>query len=139
VEALRNHLAIFAESSSVSAPLEIEGEVRPLPPELAHAAFRIIQEALTNVEKHAQAGEVKVTLHFGAGGLACTVKDDGVGFDPASLPGAGMESSLGLPGMTQRAQSVGGTIRVSSAPGQGTQVEFAVPLSERTGATPKGP
>jgi len=138
VEALRHHLALFAESCSVSAPLEIEGEVTPLPAQAAHAAFRIIQEALMNAEKHAQATEVKVTLRFSVDQFACTIKDDGIGFDPAALPAPGTESGLGLPGMTQRAESVGGTIRVSSAPGQGTEVEFAVPLNNQTGAAPKG-
>ena len=134
VEALLHHLSIFAENCSVSAPLEIEGEVRPLPPELAHAAFRIIQEALMNAEKHAQASEVKVTLRFGADEFACTVKDDGVGFDPAAVPAPGMDGGLGLPGMTQRAESVGGGICVSSAPAQGTEVAFAAPLSNQVGA-----
>jgi signal transduction histidine kinase len=138
VDALGHHLSIFAESCLVSAPLEIEGEVKPLPAEVAHAAFRIVQEALMNAEKHAQATEVKVTLRFSADRFACTVKDDGIGFDPAALPAPGTESGLGLPGMTQRAESIGGTIRVSSAPAQGTEVEFAAPLSSETAAASKG-
>jgi signal transduction histidine kinase len=137
VDALRHHLSIFAEGASVSTPLEIEGEVRPLLPEVAHAAFRIIQEALMNVEKHAQATEVKVTLRFGARDFECTVKDNGVGFDNASPPARGMAAGLGLPGMAQRAESIGGKIRVTSAPGQGTEVVFAAPVDNQRGADPK--
>ena len=139
VDAVRHHLSLFAESSSVSAPLEIRGDVRPLPADVAQAAFRIMQEAVMNVEKHAQATEAKVTLSFGGDCFGCTIKDNGAGFDPASLPSApAIGGGFGLPGMTQRAESVGGTVRVSSAPGQGTEVAFTAPVGEQAGATSKG-
>lgn len=109
VDALRRHLSMLAESSSISTPLGVEGEVRPLPPDVAHAAFRIMQEAVMNAERHAGATEVKVTLRFGPDRFGCTIRDNGVGFDPASLPQApGMGGGFGLPGMSHRAESVGG-------------------------------
>jgi signal transduction histidine kinase len=137
VDALRHHLSVFSEDSSVSAPLEIEGEITALPAEIAHAAFRIIQEALMNAEKHAQATQVKVALRFAPAEFACTVKDDGIGFDAAAIPAAGIDGGLGLPGMAQRAQAVGGFARVTSAPGQGTEIAFTVPLSNLPGQLPR--
>lgn len=139
VDALRHHLSVFSEDSSVSALLEIEGEAGPLPVEVAHAAFRIIQEALMNAEKHAQATDVKVTLRFAPNEFACTVTDNGRGFDATTVPGAGIDGGLGLPGMTQRAESVGGRACVTSAPGRGTEVAFTVPLSDQAGQAPVEP
>ena len=131
VEALRHHLAVFAETSSASAPLEIEGDVRPLPAHVAHAAFRVMQEAVMNAEKHAHPTEVEVTLKFAADRFACTIEDNGVDFDPASLPETpGIGGGSGLPGMAQRAESAGGTVEVSSAPGKGTVVAFTAPIGE---------
>jgi len=137
VDALRHHLSVLSEDSSVSAQLEVEGEVGPLPVEVAHAAFRIIQEALMNAEKHAEATEVRVTLHFARDEFACTVTDNGRGFDATAVPAAGIDGGLGLPGMTQRAESVGGSACVTSAPGQGTKVTFTVPLSDQAGHIPR--
>jgi signal transduction histidine kinase len=139
VDAVRHHLSLFTEGSSMSVPLEVHGDVRPLPPDLAQAAFRVMQEALMNAEKHAHATEVRVTLSFDADRFGCVIKDDGVGFDPASLSQAPLAGGgFGLPSMAQRAESVGGKISVSSAPGEGTVVEFTAPICE-TGMTGKGP
>ena len=138
-DALRHHLSVFAESSSISASLKIEGEVRTLPSDVAHAAFRIAQEAMMNAEKHAAASEVEVTACFGADSFRCTIKDNGVGFDPAALPkAAGAKGGFGLASMAQRAESVGGELRVSSAPGQGTEVDFTAPVSRVAEAVQRG-
>ena len=129
VDALRHHLSLFTEGSSMSVSLEVDGEVTALPPDVAQAAFRVMQEALMNVEKHAKATEAKVTLSFGANCFGCVVEDNGMGFDPASSSQApAVGGGFGLPGMTQRAESVGGKVEVSSAPGQGTVVKFTVPV-----------
>jgi signal transduction histidine kinase len=139
VSALRHHLSAFAAGSSMSAPLEVNGEVQPLPPGVAHAAFRIVQEAMTNAEKYAHATEVKVTVSFGADRFECSVRDDGGGFDVAGLPQAPtMGGGFGLPGMVQRAESVGGKVEVSSTVGEGTVVTFVAPAGE-TGTARKGP
>jgi signal transduction histidine kinase len=139
VDALRHHLSLLTEGSSMSVRLEVGGEARPLPPDVAQAAFRVMQEALMNAERHAHATEVKIKLNFGADRFGCTIEDNGVGFDPASLPRApGPAGGFGLPGMSQRADSVGGKVEVSSAPGQGTLVAFTAPVVE-TGTGEKGP
>ena len=84
-----------------------------------------------NAEKHAQASEVKVTLCFDSDRFSCTVRDNGVGFDPVARPVQEASThGFGLDSMTQRAQSVGGTVDISSAPGAGTMVTFAAPLPQ---------
>ncbi len=139
VDALRHHLSLFTEGSPMSVSFEIDGEATALPPDVAQAAFRVIQEALMNVEKHAKATEAKVTLSFGADCFGCVIADNGTGFDPApssQTPAVG--GGFGLPGMMQRAESVGGKVEVSSAPGQGTVVEFTVPVGGSNDAGTKG-
>ncbi len=140
VDALREHLAMFTERSSVSAPIHIEGTATSLPPDVEQAAFRIVQEALTNAEKYAHAHEVRVRLRFGDGVFECVVADDGVGFDPEAQAdgGPGLEGGFGLVSMRERAESVGGRLVVDSARGQGTTVSFAVRARDDSAAEPKG-
>jgi len=129
IQALKDHLALFSERSSLSAPLEIEGEPVPLSPDVEQAAFRIVQEALTNAEKHAQATDVRVRLRFGPDGMECAIADNGVGFDPAEAPEErDTDGGFGLSSMAGRAESVGARLQLESAPGQGTKVTFFVPL-----------
>jgi signal transduction histidine kinase len=137
--ALRNHLNAFGERASLSTPLAIEGSAVPLPPEVAHAAFRIIQEALTNVEKHARGSQAKVSLRFLGRSFECLITDDGVGFCPATATerktaGAG----FGLSSMRQRAMAVGGKLEISSTPGSGAEVKFSVPLERQQVAATEG-
>jgi signal transduction histidine kinase len=87
------------------------------------AMYRVAQEALHNVVKHARAGTVKVTLNADAEGLTLDVCDDGQGFDLAGpFPG-----HLGLRSMEERAAGLGGTVRVESTPGSGTRVRARIP------------
>jgi len=96
----------------------------------ATAVFRIVQESLVNVGKHAQAGRVKVGVQPVAGGLRLRVEDNGVGFDIA----AGRKpNSLGLAGLRERAQLVNGTVSIQSTPGQGTMVDAFIPLPAEPG------
>jgi len=128
LNALRNHLATFGERASVSTPLRVEGAAAPIPPPVAHAAFRIIQEALTNVERHAKARRVQLTLSFAGDVLKCLIADDGIGFSPSTAGTPGIDTGFGLSSMRQRAAAVGGRLQIESAPGQGTKVILAVPL-----------
>jgi signal transduction histidine kinase len=88
--------------------------------------YRIAQEAITNVRKHARAESVEVTVAGRDGGVLVSVKDDGEGM---AQPGAGTtrSRSFGVAGMRERAQMAGGWWRLDSAPGEGTTVEFWVP------------
>ena len=97
--------------------------------------YRLTQEALTNVRKHAKAAHIDVDLVAEHGGTHVTVRDDGVGFDPAAVkeltPG-----NVGLVSMRERAELAGGWFRVTSSPGAGTTVEFWIPEPEAGGLGP---
>ena len=95
--------------------------------------FRVVQEALTNVARHADTRTANVMLREADGGLLLAVSDDGVGFDPAS-PRDGR--SLGLASMRERLHLVGGTLDIESSPGQGTTIVAWVPISGGEGAAP---
>jgi signal transduction histidine kinase len=109
-----------------ASAFDVEGPTRRLSPAVELAVFRIGQEAVTNVERHAAARHLSVRLTFDDGGLALTVEDDGDGFDTAAAP-PDETSSLGLPGMAERARLVGGRLLVRSTVGQGTVVTARVP------------
>jgi signal transduction histidine kinase len=105
-----------------------------LPPEVSITLFRIAQEAITNVAKHARAQCASVTVTRREGHLVLLVEDDGCGFDVADTRRSSRRTDhLGLVGMEERAALLGGTVRVESAPGKGTTVLAEVPLeSERS-------
>jgi len=96
-----------------------------LPDDVASHAFRIIQEALTNVTRHAKATRVDVAVRRAAGSLILGVSDNGVGFAPDTLSGL---SSLGLVGMRERALACGGVLMVQGKPGEGTSIVVTIPL-----------
>jgi signal transduction histidine kinase len=122
--ALREHAEQVAQRSGFA--IELRGaEPRPrLPPATEIALFRVAQEALTNIVKHAQASRVTISLHADPGLVTLTVADDGAGFDgqaPAMAGGMGMAS------MRERAEAVGARPRIESTPGRGTRVIVEVP------------
>ena len=114
---------------------EVTGTPRPLAPEVRAVACRVVQEAVTNVVKHAAATAVRVRLSFGARGLRLSVKDDGRGFtaDP-NFQGYG--GHWGLLGMRERAARVRGKLSVRSASGQGTELVLLVPYAARGERSP---
>ncbi len=128
VPALREHL--YGLSATADQPLDwrleddLDGEP---PPDVARLAFRIVQEALANVRKHAQASSVTVQVSSIRGGVHLRVQDDGVGFDVDAArrrPG-----HLGLASMRERAELAGGEFTVDSRPGGGTTVEAWLPVA----------
>lgn len=100
----------------------ITGAERRLPPEIELALFRIAQEALNNIERHAAAHTVAVGLDF-EGGLRLLVKDDGIGFDPMCGRRGPPTQSLGITGMAKRANLIGADWQVRSRPGSGTTID----------------
>lgn len=100
-----------------------------LTPEVETVCFRIVQESLTNILRHAQARLVEIEVSQDADTLVLCVQDDGCGFDPAAIQGHALAvSSMGLLGMRERATLVGGQLDVQSAPGQGCKVRLCCPL-----------
>lgn len=116
----------FAWRTDVAVVVEGEEPTPRLAPRVENALFRIAQEALTNVAKHAQATQVTVTVEVDSEILHLVVADDGIGFDPAHLVDRNEGRGWGLLTMTERAEAVGGHCRIESAPGQGTQVSVEV-------------
>lgn len=92
------------------------------------AAYRIVQEALTNVARHASTDSARVSLHQANGTLGIVVEDDGAGFDPEEV--FSRSSLVGLAGVRERAQLLGGTLQVESGEGEGTRVRVTLPTGE---------
>jgi signal transduction histidine kinase len=109
----------------------VTGPVRQLHPEVEVTILRAAQESLTNVRRHAGANVVDVTLTYFDDGISLDVADDGRGFDPAAA-GGGPAGGLGLAGMRERAEALGGSLAVESSPGVGTTVAVHVPTADRT-------
>jgi signal transduction histidine kinase len=114
----------FRRHAGIAATLLVVDESIVLDDDSQTAIFRIVQESLTNVARHAAAGEVTVTLDSSDAYCQVTVQDDGVGFDPGQVG----KSSLGLVGMRERVLMVGGAIDIDSVPCRGTTVVVRVPL-----------
>ncbi|GHG05690.1 hypothetical protein GCM10017783_17810 [Deinococcus piscis] len=110
------------------ARLEISGEEVHLSPTLEVTLFRLVGEALANVDKHAHAHSAAVRVTFGAQDLHTTISDDGQGFDPAGAAALAAQGHLGLLGLRERAQLAGGRLELDSRPGEGTQVHIWLPL-----------
>ncbi len=98
-------------------------------PEFEIAVFRVVQEAITNIARHAEAETVLIECEPSGGDLVIDIEDDGRGFDPAAVTtSADTQRGLGLLGMRERVELVGGTVSVDSAPGRGTHVSVRVPM-----------
>jgi PAS domain S-box-containing protein len=115
----------FSERTGVRCELSVGTPELELEHSLASAVFRILQESLTNVARHAQASLVEVMLESSADQVTLTVRDNGRGFSPESPR---KPNSYGLMGLRERAYLLGGEVRIASEPGRGTTVEVHVPL-----------
>ena len=116
----------FRERAGVACALAVHGGDVELDDTRATAVFRILQEALTNITRHASASQVDLTIRHGIDDVTITVIDDGVGF---SMQDALPTSSRGLLGMRERAYLLGGQLEIVSAPGKGTTLEVRLPLA----------
>lgn len=128
--ALQAYGARWSRQTGIEARVTLHGE-QPIPPQVEQALFRLAQEALANVSKHAQAGQVEITLARTGSAITLDVADDGRGFDPAAAEGKG----LGLRSMRERIEALGGELTVESVPGRGTRLVARLgPVQARTGA-----
>jgi two-component system sensor histidine kinase UhpB len=130
VPALETQLKRFSSRTGIEVRLGTEGDPNELPEVMQTAIYRVAQEALANVARHAGATVVEVDLEAQDDGRTeLRVRDDGAGFDVGAIPRAGSEgpgAGLGLGGMAERARLVGGELDVRSAPGGGTSVTLRV-------------
>jgi two-component system, NarL family, sensor histidine kinase UhpB len=105
------------------------GQLNDVPSDVAIACFRAVQEALTNVIRHARAQHVWIELNRTDGAFELAVRDDGVGFDVTkTLDQAAGRGHLGLLGMRERVQILGGELDVDSEPGRGTRLRISLPV-----------
>ncbi|MBL8461359.1 MAG: histidine kinase, partial [Thauera sp.] len=116
----------LAEQTGIATDLDVQGDGAPLDPEAETQVLYIIQEALSNVRKHAGASTVSVGVRRGRDGLAVTVRDDGVGF-AEDRDASDSEAHIGLQIMRERAMRIGGRFAVRSSPGRGTEIRLELP------------
>ncbi len=126
VASLQRYVQDFRERTGLAVQLAVGELAERLPAAQEVAVFRIIQEALQNVRKHARASKVAINVARTPAGLTVSVTDDGVGFDPTCGPSA-ERKTVGLAGMQERAQLIGGALQVVSQPGNGTTISLVVP------------
>ena len=128
--ALQWYLERVERESAVRARLSVEGDEVPLEREMVVTLFRIFQEALNNVVRHAHAEHVLATVTFGAGRVELAVEDDGQGFDPHDNgPHDAGHPHLGLAGMRERVGLLGGELHIDSKPGEGTTIRVVAPVA----------
>lgn len=128
--ALRAYLDGVAARTGIQASLKVLGEERRLAPAAEVTLFRLVQEAVSNVWKHAHAATVTVKVEFLPSRVRAVVEDDGMGFDVEAALGAGGEH-FGLVGMRERVALLDGTLDISSQPGRGSRIAFAIPVKDR--------
>jgi signal transduction histidine kinase/YHS domain-containing protein len=131
-------VGLLLQRSAQGSPevtLVVQGDERRLAPQSELALFRIIQEAWSNIRRHAQARRADFTFDYTPNGLLVTISDDGTGFTPSTDEDA-PDGHWGLRGMRERAELTGGALHVTSQPGQGTRIVVSIPYPGVGGRDP---
>ncbi len=122
----------LAQRDGIDVNLQIDGELDGLANDMEVAIYRMLQECLNNVKKHAEATRVEVLIQVSPGTVNMTVRDDGQGFDmPEAITDLARQGSFGVMGLHERAQLFGGEVLVRSQPGEGTTVKIVMPRQLR--------
>lgn len=127
--AVEQQVGLFGQDTGIQASFAMSGEVG-LNPFAEVTVFRVVQECLTNVQKHANASRVDVRFQAVDGGLEVTVSDDGRGFDAGEAASGTAERGMGLVSMRERAELLGGSLRIESNPESGSRVVMYIPTQE---------
>jgi signal transduction histidine kinase len=133
VAAMQRYVKDWGENCGLSVDFQVAGLDRRLSPQVETTVYRVVQEALTNVARHAKAQSVSLLLEYQGDSVVCIVEDDGRGFDVRRVLKANDKRRLGLYGMQERISLVGGKLVVESTAGVGTTVFVDIPL----GAAPQ--
>jgi two-component system sensor histidine kinase UhpB len=132
VPALRWHVSRFAQRLDITVQIETVDLDERLDPEVETTLYRVVQEALTNIARHAHATQVRLRLERRASSVTATVEDNGQGFDTKELVACkASEWGAGLLGMRERVTLLGGSFYVQSVSGSGTQLSVEIPLRWR--------
>ena len=130
---LREYLRKYSRQTGIAATVACEGDARRfISPRSEVQLLRVVQEALTNTRKYAQASKVSVRIACAPGGTTLSIEDDGVGFDPSTVAGS-MEGGFGLASMRERVQQIGGRIDVHTAPNAGTTIVVRLDAEDTVG------
>ena len=142
VAALEWYSREYAGRLDAVVDFQSEGLAERLAPEVELVVYRVVQEALTNIARHANASRVAIRLVFEDTGVEATVEDNGRGFDLTEATSS-RERGLGLFGMRERVELIGGTFNIDTRPGTGTRIRIRVPVTtwggELTATAPNGP
>jgi len=130
VATLESYISSYKELTGVEVKLSVTGEGTRLPLPVEVTLFRLIQESLANVAKHAETDRAEVGVEFVPGGVTATVRDQGKGFAVEPVWQGRTGNAFGITGMRERVQMLRGALDISSAPGRGTQVTCHLPLEE---------
>lgn len=120
----------FEDWTGVKTEFALSGSTRRLVPDLETIVFRIAQEGLTNVNRHARANSVRILVDYTEGAIGLRIQDDGRGFNPQEIFGSGVKKQWGLIGIRERVALVGGSCDIVSWPGDGTTIQVRIPLNE---------
>jgi signal transduction histidine kinase len=129
--ALEDLAKAAAERAGTSLELNLPKQIdASLPPAVEQGVYRIAQEALENIVRHAGAGAIAVSLEPGDHNLTLLVQDDGQGIEPDAWPASALDNPdrLGIQGMRERASLIGGHLKISSGEGRGTTLQLTVPI-----------
>lgn len=132
IPTLQRYILTFQEESGISVSFITKGSEPELKSVISLTVFRIVQEALSNVAKHARANNAVMQLEFLEKNLKLYVYDDGIGFDTAKLNDRNEDitSGFGLVSMRERVELLGGDMRISSEPGKGTRLNIIIPFTQ---------
>ena len=125
VGTVRKHLEVVGRANDLAVEVTVTDD-RRLPDATERELFRIVQEAVNNVVRHAQASSLTIALDLGPTSAKIAIHDDGIGFVPDARPVRSRR--LGLTSMKERAQRLGGKLAIESSPGQGTTVRVEAPV-----------
>jgi two-component system sensor histidine kinase DegS len=132
-DAMRNYASEWETRCGIKVSSKLDTEETSMSPQQELAVYRVLQEALQNVHKHAQAATVGIVWQRSAGNWVLHVTDDGIGFD--LVKAARRAKSVGLLSMRERASLIGGTLQIQSSPGQGSAVTLQLPIAGSAAAT----
>jgi two-component system NarL family sensor kinase len=121
----------FQQSSDLQVSFFPHSFPKDSPKQIELALFRVVQEALSNVDQHAQASQVRISMRAAGPVVELNISDDGIGFDPIYVfQSEDLESGIGLVSMRERIEALGGDIQVQSAPKNGTTIQIKVPIKK---------